>query len=283
EAIAALRQAQTLEKGNPWHPVTIGGIFLDQDNLVQARREFDRALELDADFLEAYLAYAGLLRRECDFTAAIEMIEKGLRRDVDDAPTLAQLREKKEKLESEAALAAEIQARLDAGPRTAADLSALADLKASVGDFESSVRLLQEAGETPEGDVAPADAGPARLERLGYGALRAGMYAEAAEAYARVAQLEPGRAEILINLGLARMGLGDRDGAEESLREASRLRPGDPTPFACLGNLYATSGRRDRAVASLDTALTLMAEGAEERQRVERLLRHLKSPGAQGS
>jgi cytochrome c-type biogenesis protein CcmH/NrfG len=61
-------------------------------------------------------------------------------------------------------------------------------------------------------------------------------------------------------------------GAEEALREATRLRPGDARPLTYLGNVYVLSGRRDDAIRTLDASLALMEEQAAERPRVERLL-----------
>lgn len=279
EAIAALRQAETLERGNSWHPVTIGGIFQDLGFLVQARREFDKALELDADFLEGYLARAGLERREGDFEKALANLDAGLKRNVDDPHNRARLEETREKFAEEAARMAALQARLEE-ERSAATLVELADLKADLGDHAGAVSLLQEAVGLGGDGAAPA----ALLSRLGYSALMAEMYPEASAVLQRVVALSPSDADAFVNLGLARMGLGEMGAAEEALKEASRLRPGDPRPLAYLGNLYVVSGRPHQAIESLDASLGLMPEVSAERQRVQRLLDALRNgPSGSGS
>jgi len=272
EAIAALRRAETLEEGNPWHPVEIGGIFVTLDNLVQAQREFDKALELDPDYLEGYLAKASLLRREGAYAEALDLLGAGLNRDVDDPATQAKLREMKALLQKEQELEAGIEARLSPEGRGREDLLALAELKAGREDHAGAAALYAEAAALGAPD-------PAILQRLGYSALRAGLYREAADACATLSGMEPDQPGVWINLGLARTWLGDEAGAESALREASRLRPGDPLPLAYLGNLYVLAGRGTQAIEALNASLALMTEESQERPRVRRLLQALLDAG----
>ncbi len=273
EAIAALRRAETLEEGNPWHPVEIGGIFLKLDKRVQAEREFDKALALDPDYLEGYLAKAELLRREGAYEEALKLLEVGLSRDVDDPATQAQLREKKAALEKESRRAAELEADLEANGRATADLLALADLKAARDDHEGATKLYAEAS------AQSGSSDPAILARLCYSALRAGAYQQSADACAARSRLTPDDPGVWINLGLARTWLGDEPGAESALREASRLRPGDPMPMAYLGNLYVLRGRYPQAVEALNGSLALMTDESQDRSRVQRLLAALLEAG----
>lgn len=282
EAIAALRHAAALERGNPWHPVTIGGIFLDLDNLVQAEREFDEALKMDPDYLEAYLAKAALLRRQGRLDEAVVFLDVGLSRNVEAPDVRARLRETREEYAQDnerlTALQASVSPRSDAvegeggvAPTDDPDaLVALADLRQQLGDHAEAVRLLQQA--VTQGGASD----PLLLERLAYNQLRAGLFERAEQTYEGLLTASPERVDILINLALARIGLSDHAGAEEALREASRLRPGDARPLAYLGNVYVLSGRRDDAIKSLDASLALMTEQSAERPRVERLLGALR-------
>ncbi|HET6373104.1 MAG TPA: tetratricopeptide repeat protein, partial [Candidatus Polarisedimenticolia bacterium] len=101
EAIAALRQAESLEKGNPWHPVTIGGIFMQLDSLVEAGRELEAALALDPDYLEGYLGKSSLQRRRGDLEGAVTTLDAGLARVVEDERTMAMLRERRAQIVAE--------------------------------------------------------------------------------------------------------------------------------------------------------------------------------------
>jgi len=204
EAIAALRHAQSLERGNPWHPVTIGGIFMDLENLVQAEREFDEALKMDPDYLEAYLAKAALLRRQGRLDEAVVFLDVGLSRNVEAPTARAQLRETRDQYAQEneklAALqtsltphsdeattmeggeATEGDATTEGAPAPADDpvaLVALAELRQQLGDHAEAVRLLEQA--VTQGNSTD----PLLLERLGYNQLRAGFF-ERAEAGSRI-------------------------------------------------------------------------------------------------
>jgi tetratricopeptide (TPR) repeat protein len=278
EAIAALRKAELLEKGNPWHPVTIGAIFQELDNLVQARREFDKALALDADYLDGYLARARLLRRQELLDEALAALDAGLARPVDDPRAQSRLRELKETVGGELARLAGLATRLESGERSRDLLAARAELRAGIGNHAGAVEDLREALSVPDTGSGPADA--VVLGRLAVSALRAGLYEDAARACTQLLAARPGDPDVLINLGLARTGTGDGAGAESALRAAIQARPGDPRPHAYLANLYVLEGRREQAAQALRASLGLMQEGAQERQRVERLLRALGQPPA---
>jgi len=271
EAIAALRKAEDLEQGNPWHPVTIGRIFLDMDNLVQAEREFDKAMSLDPDYLEAYMANALLLRRKGRLQDAREILLKGLVRESEDPRARKQAEELLDQVDGEIARFAEIEQRLADGERAPEDLIEMARLQSDLGDHPEATRLLREA------EQAQAEPSAAVLRLLGYTALRAEMYQEAADALQKLTEIVPDDAAALVNLGLARTGLGQSEAAARALREASRLRPGDPRPLVYLGNLQVMTGDRAGAIESLRASLPLAEEGSLQRQRVERLLRALET------
>jgi len=278
EAIAALRQAELLEKGNPWHPVTIGGIFMQLNSLVQAQRELDKALEVDPDYLELYLARASLKRRVGDLAGAQGEIKAGMVRDTEDPRMEAQLAEMETRLAQESQRLTELNAALEAKPGDVPTLLALADLRMSFGDYAAAVERLLEAELAAGGD---ADSG--LLGRLSFAALRAGRFDDAVRASETLVRLGPGEPSQLINLGLARLGVGRTAEAETALREAARLKPGDPAPLCYLGDLYALEGQFSKALETLGTAVAMTPEGSEERSRIERLIRALRSRAGEGA
>ncbi len=273
EAIAALRHAETLEPGNPWHAVTIGRIFLRLDNLVQAERELARAHEKDPDYLEAYLVRADLLRRLGRFDEAIQILDEGIGRGVDDAMTMVQLREKRADLVEEMDRFSAITARMEVTPEQV-DARALVDMagmQGRIGDHAAALESYKQALV-----IEPALASdPAVLERLGYSALRCEMFADASEALQSLSHITPDDASTFINLGLAHMGLGETEAAETALRRAAELKPGDHVPHIYLGNMFVRHGRNDKAIESFRAALSLLPEEGEVRKRVQKLLEEL--------
>ena len=278
EAIAALRQAEVLEKGNPWHAVTISGIFTDLGSFVQAQRELDQALAKDPDYLDLYLARARLKRRQGDLAGAQEEVKAGLARETEDARGMAQLTEMQTSLTEESRKLAELSVMLGARPGDIPTLIALSDLLVSFGDFQAAVDRLLEAEQAAGGD---ADA--ALLSRLSYAGLRAGRFEDAARAGESLVRQSPADPALLLNLGLARLGLGETAKAETALREAARLKPGDPAPLCYLGDLYAIEGQFPKALETLGKAAAMTTEGSEERARIDRLMRALKSRLGEGA
>jgi tetratricopeptide (TPR) repeat protein len=106
----------------------------------------------------------------------------------------------------------------------------------------------------------PDDAGLWRL--LGAALQGQGRHAEAADAFARAAQLRPDDADAFAGLGSALAALGRRDEAEKRLRRALQLWPGHADALAQLGLLLAEGGRTDEAVAFLREAARARPDSA---------------------
>jgi len=84
---------------------------------------------------------------------------------------------------------------------------------------------------------------PAReAYRQGNELVRGGRYAEAAERFATAARLAPAFVQAINNRGVARAGLGDRDGAAADFGEAARLSPDAVQPHVNLGGILALRG-----------------------------------------
>ena len=164
-------------------------------------------------------------------------------------------------------------------PNAAPEAEAEADaVEPAAGEGGAGNGVEDTVANEVEGD-APAGTEPVTaiteeqlLGLICYDALKGEMYEAAASACEDLLEASGPSTNHLINLALARVGMADHDGAIEALREANRLRPGDPVPLAYLGNVYLLSRRRPEAVESLTASLSLMSEDQTERQQVERLL-----------
>jgi tetratricopeptide (TPR) repeat protein len=85
--------------------------------------------------------------------------------------------------------------------------------------------------------------------------LKAGRHAEAAEAYRKLVDAEPGDGELRTNFAAALASLGRDDEALEQLDEAVRLVPANPLTNYNRGVILERKGRRDEAIAAYRTAL----------------------------
>ena len=272
EAIAALRKAAELEKGNPWHPFTIGQIEVQFGNLSQAMTSFDAAIALDENYLEAYVAKALLLRRLGHFDAARRLLEEALLRPSEDEKTLREITV----LAGEMAADGEAHGRLGekaaAGEITPDERRALAGLREKMGDFAGAAEALQPI----EAEGTEAD-----LFRLGYDLLRSGSHEEAERLFEKVRAARPASPSVLFNLGLSMQGQGKAAAAEQIFLEALKLSPEDPIVIVALGNARLLQRKMQEAADTYRKALDL-PQDFPGRSRLEMLLRLLK-PAGEGS
>lgn len=280
EAIAALRRAAELEKGNPWHPYTIGTIEMDFGNLSQASADFDTAISLDKNYIEAYVAKARLSRRLGDFTGAVRLLDEALARPSEDEKLRREIVSLRDEVIAEGKRHDDLQARLSGGSATPEDRRALAGLRASGGDFAAAASILELLAQQGAGG-APAEAD---LFRLGYYQLRAGRFEEAEKVFTGLREKRPGSLPVLIDLALALQGQGKNGPADEVLEAAQRLAPGDATAFILMGNAKVAEGRWGDAAADYEGALAAQEE-FPSRSRVEVILKALQrtQPAAGGA
>jgi Flp pilus assembly protein TadD len=134
----------------------------------------------------------------------------------------------------------------------AAVLVALAD---EAGDLEAATAHLRRAAE-----LAPGDAGIARRlsDVLGEG----GDVKEAAAVLERVAGSKTTDADLLVDLGYARMMAGDRAGGRKAFERALALRPADSLIRRPLAQIYESLG--DEALAA-ETLAAIPRESASPR------------------
>lgn len=118
------------------------------------------------------------------------------------------------------------------------------DLEAALAHFDRAIAT--------DPDCAPAFAGRARAHALLY------EYLEAREAALAALELDPDLSEAHAALGFVRLQADwDRKGAEESLRRAVALDPGDSAAHHWLAICLEVSGRVDEAIAQARQALEL--------------------------
>jgi predicted O-linked N-acetylglucosamine transferase (SPINDLY family) len=116
------------------------------------------------------------------------------------------------------------------------------------GRLDEALRHLEESARLDRGAVAPLiNRGNVLLD------LRRG--AEAAEAFARAARIEPRNGELRRRHGQALHQAGRFAEAEQAFRMATRLAPDDPWSWIALANVLEQTQRIAEAQATLGTAL----------------------------
>jgi len=274
EAIAALRKAAQLEQGSPWHPYTIGVIEMEFDSLSEAGRDFDTAISLDRNYLEAYAAKAKLFRRLGDFDAATRLLDDALTRPSEDEKLKRDIAELRASMDAEGKSLRSLTRKSDDGTAAPDDLRSLARLRAEMGDYAGAAAALKAARAAGPADGAADAAGDAFA--LGYDLLRASLYEEAEGIFHALRERKPKSVAVTINLALALQGQGKNAAAEGVLEEAVRLAPGDTTGLLALGNAYIIDGRYDAAAGVLEKAIGVSTT-FEGRPRAETILKMLRS------
>lgn len=108
--------------------------------------------------------------------------------------------------------------------------------------------------------VALLNAGSRQYALVGTAALREKRFADAAAAYRKALEANPGDAAVWADLGVALEGLKDLAGAEQSYRKAVELEPGLARAHYNLGTLLAARGARQEGIQHLETAVRLDPE-----------------------
>ena len=123
--------------------------------------------------------------------------------------------------------------------------------RAMAGETEAAIPFALKAVDTLPDSLAPR----VLLARLYQGRDRFG---DAEQVWKDAAGKFPDRLELILDLALCREKLGDIDGAEQSVREALRREPENPTVLNFLGYLLADHNRR------LDEALGMIRRAVEK-------------------
>ncbi len=262
EAASTVLRAIELEPTVADHPATLGWIQLGQGLAALAEGSFHRSLELDEAFPEARRGLAEVARRRGHYEIATAEIDAALEDPRLDASTERGLRKYREKLESEAARVAELEASVDAGEATEEGHGTLAAIYAGRSEWEAAIELQELAGDTPE-----------QRERLAYMLLKAGRVREAQRIYAELSE-NFGVIEHELNSGIALALLGNDTAAIETYRSVLSRQPDNGPARLYLANAQLRIGRRKDAAASYHDYLQDNAEGAAG-ERVRRILRQI--------
>jgi tetratricopeptide (TPR) repeat protein len=133
-------------------------------------------------------------------------------------------------------------------------LRAVASYYRDTGDYQSSIRILE--------DLKVKD--PSTLAELGYSYALAGDARSAAKTYSEAARRAPRDIDIQLNAAQAMLNAGQVDNATALLKHAAELNPQHYRLFALRGRLDAIEHREDDAIHEYEAALQHLPEGVPE-------------------
>jgi tetratricopeptide (TPR) repeat protein len=261
------------------HMLLGSALFLQRD-LPGARAELVRALELEADLVEAQKLLARVYQASGDDALAAETGRRALRRGEDPKLRIlvaqSLVRERRfdearaeleaipaEERDAEAHFAlgrihvleknhagarTEFEAAIEASPGRFEVLRALLDLDVREGRLDESVRRIRAAGE-----AAPENARLTRLE--GEAALYSGDAATAEAKLQRAIELDPNDLNSYQSLARYLMVTGRPNEVIETYEAALERNPESPTLHLTLGTLYELQGRPVDAAARYESAI----------------------------
>lgn len=297
DALAAIGKSRTLAPHSPDPCVALARIYLDLDSPGRAEAALQDALALDPAHPEAHMVLADLKRSRQEFEAAVEILQGVVERNLPD-PVLrrearARLKSAREAVDRHRSL----REAVDRNPGDPVALAALGRFLSQQGAHDTAAELLLRAADrhaapgvdpaVPPDPEARRAAETARFD-AGLALLAARRHAEAVSLFATLAAPsgggaagdavdpadEPMRLTALLNLGVARAGLGLDENALEAFATYSELRPDDPQGWLYAGNAHLKLGHIRQAHTAYEAFLARDDASAEANQ-VKRLLRNM--------
>jgi Flp pilus assembly protein TadD len=208
----------------------------------------DSIAQIKEQFLDAYsFLRAGMANeRTGNYPGAVRVYERGLVVDPDNVELLNAMGFSlfQQGKSAEAVVALEKAIAIDPKHWKAHNNMALASI--DLGELEVAEAHYRES--------LAIEPQPAIYNDLGFVLERQGIPEEAAEAYRKALELDPGSASALYNLGSSLARSGEFAQAEKYLRAAVAKNPGTQT-YTGLGIVLSQQGKADEAVASLQAAI----------------------------
>jgi len=231
--------------------------FLSKDDCEKALSYFEKAVESDGNYAEAW-AQAGFCNEKLGrHTEAIEASKKAVSlRPSSESYFNIGLANYYLKQYRDAAAAYRQAIRLD--PHNAADAYyALGLTYRDWGRADDEIQAYKQAIRL-RSDYTSA------YERLGSRYFRSKKYSEALEVFKQLADLKPGDAAVPNSLGETYLEMGRMNEAMEAFRQAIRLKPDFGRAYYNLGKCLLAMGNRDAALQQYNILQNLDQDWAEK-------------------
>ena len=218
----ALKAMESLEKKQPNNPTTFNLkaiIYLGKKDIPNARKNFERALELLPTFMAAATNLAQLDLQEKNPKGARARLESVLDKDKGNVQALLAL------AELGPALGATQKEQLDwlerarkANPQSIQPQLLLARLHFQMGDAKKALEVAQQA-------QASSPDNPQFLDLLGAAQISNGQIEQGLTTYRNLVKLQPKSPVALFRLAAAQAAAADQNAARETLKQALSLKP----------------------------------------------------------
>jgi putative PEP-CTERM system TPR-repeat lipoprotein len=241
----ALAAVEALERKQPNNPVThnLRGLALVlKREYTPARESFERALQLQANYMPAVTSLVRLDLREKNVDAAKKRYEQILQKEPKSERALRELAALLRVTGAPHKDVEEVLKRsVAANPQSPNARIGLIDFYARIRDTQSTLKTAQEAQA-----AFPNDARIVR--KLGAAQLMAGEKAQAVSTFKRLVELQPNAVESHVVLARAHIAAKQPDEAIAALRAALNLGPELATIQRDITAIYMATGRPDAAL-----------------------------------
>ena len=241
----ALASVVRLEEKQPNSPLVYnlkGFVYLARHDLDGARANFERALQIQSDYLPAVANLAQLDRMQNRPDMARKHYDKVLEKEPNNEQALVGLANL---LQSMGGDPNEIEALLKkavaANPQALDARAALVNFYLRKRDGKQALSVAQEANA-----ALPSD--PLTLDLLGQVQLATGDPSLAVATFTKLVAARPGVVEPLVRLAQALVAAKEYDRAVDRLREALKINPDFFDASRDIVMIYAKSGRPDQAM-----------------------------------
>lgn len=242
QAIAASKGVEQKRPDDPTSYNLTGVIMLAKGDREGAEARFRKALEVDPEYLNAYVQLARVEIDRQDFSAAKAHFQSALDKDpghFDALIGMMSITAHEGGLEATSNYYARLR---ESHPGAIQPHLLMARFLLDNGDLDQAGRILEDLA------IKHVD-NPSVLAMLAPTQLRRGLPDLAAGTYEKLAQLQPESASVQNDLGRAYLKAGNRPSARRALQKALSLEPGHLEALSALAALELQSGDARQALA----------------------------------